>query len=176
MGSLIIRGAKIEDWLVYNNTTGQVAIDIRMRADWTDVVCKEMGWTEDPGGFKAGGLEGTLFGVSMLLTPAGDGSMKVKDYELDVKISTVGKFKHIPETEGGKVIGRQIGFEVTSIDEDAIGTLFNWMKFVGPSAVLAQCKVTYSQEKQGTLGETAADVPPAGGPEKARGRKKAAVN
>lgn len=167
MSSLLIRGAKIEKAEMSCANNGQRTIKITFRASWSDTVCREMGWSEEPVGFGNGSLDGQLFGISMMLEPS---SKTLKDYRIDIPISQVGSFKHRAKTEDEHTVKREIEFVVTTVADDAAVVIDNYIKHVGPGAERAQCKITYSSEEQQELGEGGAPAEP----EKTRGRRKAA--
>jgi hypothetical protein len=166
MSSLIVRGAKIEDASIYRSKGGQLTVDVKFRASWSDVVCETMAWTKEPSGFGNGALEGQLFGVSMMLEPT---SKNLKDYRLDIGISQVSKFRHLAKTEDGEVVSRELEFIVSTIADDAPAVISEYIRHCGPGDDRGQLKLTYSAEEQQTLGEEGAPAE-----EKPRGRKKAA--
>ncbi len=167
MSQLIIRGAHIESYSGYVANNGQFTIEAKLRANWTEPVCSEMGWTVEPQGFGNGNLDGQLYGISMILEP---NKQALKDYRLDIGIAKVDKFKHVAKVKDGEVEGRELEFVVTTCAEDAGAVLENYMRHCNPGDDRGQCKITYNAEEQQSLVEGEEEVVA----EKARGRRKAA--
>ncbi len=149
MSQLILRGVTIVN-VTLAASSPKREIEIKCRATWSDTVCKQMEWTEEPKGFGNGGLEGKLFGVNMILEP---NKKELKDFRFDIPISLVSKFRHIAKSEDGEVTNRELEFVVTSVDDEAPLVLDNFLKHVSVSDDAGQCKITYSAEVQETLGE-----------------------
>ncbi len=164
MSSLIVRGVSIEEFTGYCSKSGQMTYEFTCRAAWSDVVCRELGWTEEPVGFGNGNLEGKLHGVNLIMEPS---DKKLRDYRFDVPISTVGSFKHRCKIEDGVVSNRELEFVVTTVAEDAASALNEYLKHCGPAGDRAQVKINFSAEEQTTLGEGGQPAE-----DKPRGRKK----
>lgn len=164
MSQIIIRGTKIEE-VSFKPGNPSPIFKIKCRANWSETVCEAMAWSKEPQGFGNGNLEGQLLGISMILEPS---ARTLKDYRFDMKISSVGSFRHLAKTEDEKVVRRELEFVVTTIAEDAAVVLANYVAHCGPADDAGQCKITYSAEEQGTLTETPAE----GEADKPRGRRK----
>lgn len=165
---MTLRGASVESVKAKCSTGGQRQVEIRMTAAWSDVVCREMQWIEVPTGFGKGALEGELAAVNIIWEPS---DKRLLDYRFDMTISKVNKFKHVTETKDGEITSRHLQFVVTTIADDALEVMDQWLKFCGPAAAKGQCKIRYEAEKQLELGD--GDAPPiaAEGDEKPRGRR-----
>jgi hypothetical protein len=171
MSQLTLRGTSIEEIKSWCATNGQRTVELKCKAAWTEPVCAEMGWMFDPSGFGNGSLEGALSAASMMLEPA---DKQLADYRFDISISKVDKFKYVIETKDGEVVSRHLSFVVTTIADDALTVLDQWLKICGPAEAKGQCKIRYEAEKQLELPTDAlADAPPV--PEQPRGRKRAAA-
>lgn len=164
MSQLILRGTSIDHVKMHCSTNGQMTYEITCRAAWSDTVCREMHWTEEPQGFGNGNLDGKLFGINFILEPTGK---QLKDYRFDIPISQVAKFKHVAKIKDGEVSGRELEFVVTSVAEDAPVVLSSYMAHCNPGDDRGQAKIVYNAEEQTKLGE---DGKPAD--EKPRGRRK----
>lgn len=164
MSQLIIRGTRIIEFSGSVSANGQMTYEFKCRSTWSDVVCREMGWTEEPVGFGNGSLDGKLHGISMILEPS---SKPLKDYRFDLAISQVGKFKHLAKVEDGEVSGRELEFTVTTVADDAHIVLDNYVRHCGPGDDRGQAKITFNAEAQQKLEEQ----PEGEIEEKARGRK-----
>ncbi len=173
MSQLIIRGAHIQSYEVYCASNGQFTIEAKIRANWSDTVCREMKWTEEPQGFGNGSLDGGLAGISMILEP---NKQVLKDYRLDVGISKVSKFKHVAKIKDGKVEGRELEFVVTTVADDAGAVLENYVRHCNPGDDRGQCRITYNAKEQKKLDDKQDNLlgtePEA--EMKTRGRRKAA--
>lgn len=177
MSKLIIRGAGIEDITSWCNNEGLRVVEITMRAAWSSTVCEEFNWTKEPSGFGNSPLDPKrLAGVNMILEPT---DKKLADYRMDLAISHVGSFRHLAKTEDGEIVSRQLEFVVTTVADDALTVLDQWLKICGPAKATGQCQIRYEAEKQMELGEEGkpadgTDAPPA--PEPMRGRRKASAD
>jgi hypothetical protein len=166
MSTLIIRGATLKEIKGKCSAGGQFIMSAKFRAAWTDTVCKEMSWTEEPSGFGNGKLDGELLGINMIMEPS---AKNLKDYRIDIPISKVSKFRHIAKTEDGEITHRELEYVVTTIFDDAPVLLSNYLKHCGPAEDAGQCRITFNAEEQQKL-----DIAPAEESGKQRGRRKGA--
>jgi hypothetical protein len=150
MSKLTLRGTSIEEIKSWCATNGQRTVEIKCKAAWSEPVCEEMGWSFDPSGFGNGSLEGSLSAVGMIIEPA---DKQLEDYRFDLAISKVDKFKHVVETDEGDIVSRHLQFVVTTIADDALAVLDQWLKVCGPAEAKGQCQIRYEAEKQMELGE-----------------------
>lgn len=164
MKSLILRGAVVDECLMYSTNTGRV-IEIKLHADWSEPVCEAMGWAADPEGFKGGNLDGKLFGVNLILEPS---KKDLKDYRMDIPIGSVGAFRLKTTSKNGDQTGTELCCTITTQNEDAHEILNKWLIHVMDNP--AQAKINFSEETQQQLVEE-----PAPSDGKQRGRRKEAA-
>lgn len=162
MSQLITRGTALKEISAYCSENGQFTVEAKCRCSWSENVCNELGWTFNAEGFGNGSLEGKLLGISWIMEPNGKA---LKDYRFDLTINSVGKFRHILTKEDH----HELEYVVTTVADDAIVVLSNYLAHCGPGEDLGQAKIVYNAEEQTTLGEGGAPAD-----EKPRGRRKAA--
>lgn len=166
MANLTIRGARVNAISAYLAKSGQVCVEIEIHADWTDVVCQQLGWADSPEGFGKAPVGESLFASNMIMSPNKAG---LKEHEIDLKLNKVEGFTYVPtKDKAGNSNGAELRFKAVSTADDALITMDDWMRSVQDTDKSA-CKITYSEETQQELGEggtPAADAKP-------RGRKKA---
>lgn len=177
MSKLIIRGIAIENATFHSQKNGGAfTLEVKYRAAWSDTVCKEMGWVNEPSGFGNGTLIKKLTGISLSIEP---NAKTLKDYAIEITIGQVSSFRHIAKTTDGKVSSHEFEFVTISSGDAALAALPYVAEYVnkcGPAGDRGQCVLTYNAEAQMKIGENAT----AGSPEapeaeqKARGRRKAA--
>ncbi len=152
MSQLITRGARIMDASFYCGSNGTaLTLEIKMRAAWSEPVCREMHWDFTPEGFGNGKLEGSLNAVSLTLEP---NDKKLKDYAIDIGVGLVSKFRHIAKTEDGDTVKREMEFVVTTSGENAakaLPSVATYVEMCGPGDDRGQCKITYNAAVQETL-------------------------
>jgi|SRR5579885_5269 len=168
MANLIIRGVRLMEYCGYCNNNGAMVYELKCRAAWSVPVCEQMGWQKEPNGFANVGLEGKLYGISMVVEP---NSKNLKDYRFDININLVGGFKHIAKTENENVVHRELEFVVTTSAEEAPMVFSNYMAHCCPGDDRGQAKINFSEEEQMDLDE-GGDGEWDGAEKKPRGRKK----
>lgn len=150
MSKITFRGATIDKYESYCSNAGQTTVEIHFKASWSEPVCETMGWTKEPKGFGNGSLDGKLAGISMMVEPNG---AQLRDYRFDIRIDSIGKFKHVAKEKDGEVVDRSLTFIATTTDESAPLCLDKWLRAVGPSDSTAQVAATYNAEEQMDLAE-----------------------
>jgi hypothetical protein len=168
MSSLLIRGTTLKSFKTFCNKSGQMVVEAKFRASWSDTVCSTMGWVDKTEGIGNANLEGKLFGISLSMEP---NKPALKDYRFDISINQVAKFKHVVAVEEGEVVGRHLEFVASSTAEDAHQVLYEYAKHLGPGEDIGQAKIQYAAEKQMKIGEDA-EPPIAAEEAKPRGRKR----
>jgi hypothetical protein len=166
VSQLIVIGTKIEEFTGFCSANGQMTYEFKCRSAWSDVVCREMKWTEEPLGFGNGNLDGSLYGINMILEP---NKAALKDYRFDLPISKVSKFKHVASIKDGKVSSRELEFVVTTVDETTPQVISLYISKCYPGDDRGQAKIVFNAEEQPKLGENGKPAE-----EKPRGRKRAA--
>ena len=167
MASLLIRGTRLKEAKMYCSNSGQLAVDFVCRSAWTDTVCDQMGWMKEPQGFGNGSLEGNLSAVNMILEP---NSKNLKDYRFDLKVNSVGSFKHKAKTEDDEITKRELEFTVTTVDPDAPAVLALYLEKCGPGDDAGQARIVFVSDEEEEAKQTTIPGVEVEGPR--RGRKK----
>lgn len=180
MAQIIFRGVKIEDWTGKHNDTGQ-KFEVFMVADFTDRVRSDLGWTTEeelteifpklrdkeqgnfdkatlliPANVKSMGLDGDLVAKTLELIP---NDKERKDKSIELVCSRVKNFSlnRIKLKKGS--FDWQLRFTAVVVGSDAAKKIAKYLDDVGSR--IAQMKVGYDENKQGTLDMAGAEETPA---------------
>jgi len=153
MPKLIVRGAEICKCELCDDEGG-VFVRINVKANYTDVLARQMGWADSHDDLKKGDLKGKMRVNHFTITP---NDKELQKHELQLNAVEVGKFTLSVTGENpdeGKTGVTHVKFQMRTESPDAEAMLGKWKRKIGRAPALM--KIDYPKQQQMELGEDGA--------------------